>query len=346
MKTKKALAARKPDGNKMPIADSPEKIARHDLRNKLGVVMGNISLLKRFVQNSGTDNDRRALSLLEKNATEMKGLIDGAYVDKPTSDPFEPRASKKQEKILIVDDEQDFVDTAIRMLEHEGYEMGFANSGARGLKMAKDYNLMLLDLRMPNMSGNEVLKRMKKAGMKVPVIVMTGLEMPVTMREEIEETHPGTKVMFKSELGRLAEQVKNTLGRDMQNAKIMMVDDDRDFSQTISALLGEKGYTTVCANSPEECLLKAKEEKPDVVLLDIMMPGSSLRAKDVVDGLRLMEGLEKTPVIYLSGVKATDRQKKELVESGFVSGFIEKPVNESELLRSIREVLKGRKDRP
>jgi CheY-like chemotaxis protein len=182
--------------------------------------------------------------------------------------------------------------------------------------------------------------------MKVPVIVMTGLEMPVTMREEIEETHPGTEVMFKSELGRLSEQVKNTLRRYTQNAKIMVVDDNRDYSQTISAILSEKGYVTATADSPEECLLKAKEEKPDLVLLDIMMPGSSMRARDVVEGLKMMEGLEKTPVIYLSGVKATDRQKKELVESGFVSGFIEKPVNESELLRSIREVLKGRKDRP
>jgi len=343
MRQRKANLPPEHDGGDMPLADSPERKARHDLKNRLGVVLGNISLLKASVQRSGSDNDRRALALLEKNANEMRTLIDEAYADKLADKMIGLSATIKQAKILVVDDEQDFVDTTKRMLENEGYSVGCANSGAQGLKCVKDYNLMLLDLRMPKMSGYEVLKKMKKAGIRVPVIVMTGLEVPETMREEIACTYPGTAVIFKSELGRLPSEIKSTLKRCMKSAKIMVVDDNKDYSQTIAAMLGGRGYATVTADSPEDCLMKAEEEKPDLILLDIMMPRSSMTARDVVDRLRMMKGLEKTPVIYLSGVQASDKQKKELVGSGYVSGFLEKPVSESDLFRSMGEALERRK---
>lgn len=80
-------------------------------------------------------------------------------------------------KILIIEDNRDFAGTLGANLEHDGYDVVLAHTGADGLERAKTANadLIVLDLMLPAMSGYTVLQRLRDAGLATPVLVMTAL---------------------------------------------------------------------------------------------------------------------------------------------------------------------------
>jgi CheY-like chemotaxis protein len=188
----------------------------HDLRNALSVVLGNIQMLAPFVEKKGGPDQKKMFTMLNRNAERMKLYLDsmngsGKHASSPGKNGHDEKYGDVRftpKKILIVDDEPDFAETAKQILEQEGHSVGKAFSGAQGLRNANNYNMLVLDLRMPKMSGYEVLKKMKKANIKVPVIVITGLEMPDAMKEKITSAYPGTKVISKTDIRRLPEEVR------------------------------------------------------------------------------------------------------------------------------------------
>ena len=79
-------------------------------------------------------------------------------------------------RILIVDDDDTIRSTMKAILEDEGYEVDLAASGKEGIKKSKetDYNIALLDIRLPDMEGVELLKLMKPAIPRTRRIMVTG----------------------------------------------------------------------------------------------------------------------------------------------------------------------------
>ena len=79
--------------------------------------------------------------------------------------------------ILVIDDDESLRDTIGLMLENEGFQPTLVADGATGLEQALVLrpNLILVDLRMPGLSGVEVCKRLRSAGMKTPVIVLSAM---------------------------------------------------------------------------------------------------------------------------------------------------------------------------
>ncbi len=82
----------------------------------------------------------------------------------------------KQPKILIVDDDQNIRETMLAILEDEGYKVDSASTGKEGLQKAneKTYNIALLDIRLPDMEGVELLKLMKINVPRTRKIMVTG----------------------------------------------------------------------------------------------------------------------------------------------------------------------------
>ena len=82
----------------------------------------------------------------------------------------------KMAKVLLVDDEVDFTDTTKTLLEHRGYEVTVANSGDSAIRTLgqKEYDVMVLDLKMPGMDGISTLKEIKKLDFHIHILVLTG----------------------------------------------------------------------------------------------------------------------------------------------------------------------------
>ena len=83
--------------------------------------------------------------------------------------------SKEEIKILLVDDEKQFVDTLAERLAMRGFSARVAYDGPQALKAVEEpTDVIVLDLRMPGMDGFEVLRSVKKSNPQVQVIILTG----------------------------------------------------------------------------------------------------------------------------------------------------------------------------
>ncbi len=104
---------------------------------------------------------------------------------------------KNKKRILIIEDESDVAQVMKTMLEMEGYKADVALDPREGIKKIKKYDLLLLDIMMPIMSGREVLAELKKQGINIPVIVVTAVGMPMEVEMELSRKYPGIKVISK-----------------------------------------------------------------------------------------------------------------------------------------------------
>lgn len=126
----------------------------------------------------------------------------------------------------------------------------------------------------------------------------------------------------------------------MRKPKILLVDDDIDFVESTKTVLESKPYEVIVAYNGDEGLKKAKDERPDLVILDIIMP--------VKDGFMAAEQfkndqqLSKIPIIMLTSFSSKHDGTSIPVSSGLsleAEDYIEKPVEPELLLKAVSKFL-------
>lgn len=127
------------------------------------------------------------------------------------------------------------------------------------------------------------------------------------------------------------------------SAKILVVDDDPDMREALQIILESADYTVVTAEDGEQCLAKLKEEQPDLLILDLLMPR--------MDGFEVCKALKDPrhakyggmPIIILSSVQAGVSQRRYELETGVqldVDDYVEKPIESATLLERVGKILK------
>ena len=122
----------------------------------------------------------------------------------------------------------------------------------------------------------------------------------------------------------------------MSKQTILVVDDERDLLDLIEYNLKKEGFKVLKAENGEEGISKAKEHRPDLILLDIMMP--KLDGLEAVEIMRKDDDLKKTPIIFLT---ARSDEKTEI--DGLNKGgddYITKPISTTKLVSRIKAVLR------
>jgi class 3 adenylate cyclase/CheY-like chemotaxis protein len=120
------------------------------------------------------------------------------------------------------------------------------------------------------------------------------------------------------------------------SAKILVVDDVAMNVKLLADLLGVKGYQTVTASSGAEALVKLEAERPDMVLLDVMMPGMS--GYEVCQAIRANPAHAMLPVVLVTALDPAKERAKGL-EAG-ADDFLTKPLNQAELLARVKSLLR------
>lgn len=127
--------------------------------------------------------------------------------------------------------------------------------------------------------------------------------------------------------------------------KILVVDDDPDIIEVLEVLLEGEGYEVVAAHDGEEGLVRIKEENPDLVILDLLMPK--------LDGYGVCKTLQDprwsrwkdVPIIVLTSVSEDVSQRRYELETGVrmdVDDYIEKPIDPDVVLERVHKILARR----
>lgn len=121
----------------------------------------------------------------------------------------------------------------------------------------------------------------------------------------------------------------------MENSKkILLVDDDRTFVTLISGLLRDRGYSITSAGTGQEALALIQEDKPDLVILDVLMP--KLTGYDFMQKLKNMnDELRKVPLLVISA----NKDMQEYFPAWQIEGFIAKPFEPKRFLTKVEEII-------
>lgn len=219
-------------------------------------------------------------------------------------------------KILIIDDELHIRELFRKVLKMEGFEVITAPTAGQSLEIIsrQPIDLVLLDIVLQGESGLLVLKKIRQAGNKVPVIIYSAV---ITADVEKEAMALGASEVLSKDAGikALIAQIKKYIKTEeplgykpsqIKSRHILLVDDEDDIRAALRIFFENKGYRVSEAASGECAIEIVRAEDISVVLLDVSMPG--------MDGLEtLSEVLKLKPaigVVMVTAMRGDERVKK------------------------------------
>lgn len=182
-------------------------------------------------------------------------------------------------RILLVDDNVDFLDSTKDVVEEEGFEVVTAASGEEAVRLVRwqDFDLVLMDIKMQGMHGVESFIEMKKHDPDIKVIMCTAYIVENLIREALEEG--AFAVLNKPfEMRLLLKTIADAL-RSGGLGRILLADRDREQCSTLSVALRRRGHKVVVAYDGQAAVSKAAETDFDVLVLDVKLP--------VLDGMQV-----------------------------------------------------------
>lgn len=250
---------------------------------------------------------------------------------------------KKHEKIrlLLVDDETEFLESMAKALSRRGFRVFTATDGSVALRLLKgeQFDVAVLDIKMPGMPGDELFREIKRSLPMLPVIFLTGhgsvQQAFETSREGVFEylTKP-CDVEHLAEVVRSAAEARRSrhaVSREPGDVdvRLLFVDDEEEMLDSLSVALRRRGMRVVTASDAREALQRMREQLFDVALLDIKMPG--------IDGVGLARMIKNayptTEVIFLTGHPSVETAVEGFKEGAF--DYITKPQDMGQLVDKI-----------
>lgn len=209
-------------------------------------------------------------------------------------------------RILIVEDEPVHLNVLRAKLEREGYEVLSAADGEAGYELLKKErpDLVLLDIILPKLDGFEFLRRAGKERMGIPVIVVSNSGQPVEIDKALKLGAKDYLVKAEFNPDDVLEKVEKILGARPASTggklRILIIEDDKFLRDLISQKLKKEGFGILEAVDGESGLRIVAEEHPDLILLDLILPG--LDGFEVLKRLKQNAGTASIPVIVLSNL--------------------------------------------
>lgn len=237
-------------------------------------------------------------------------------------------------KILIVDDEKDLARLLQMILHLKGYEVEIATTGYEAIEKVKQtqFDLSLLDIRLPDINGVDVFLKIKEIAPQIRVIMMTGFAVEELIEQAINN---GAYACIHKpfDIDKIFELIEKTLKSPKKI--ILIVDDVETVRKRIISLLKERGYLVCEVANGKDVLEEVKRKQYDVILLDYELPD--------MDGLQVfLEAKKINPDIV--AILMLDEPLEYLINDALKSGFygwIEKPINQDELFRLINGMGNG-----
>ncbi|RMF62049.1 MAG: response regulator, partial [Calditrichaeota bacterium] len=271
--------------------------------------------------------------------------------------------------ILVVDDEREALYIMRKYLHDRNYQVIFPANGEDVVGLAKQYRpfAITLDIIMPKKNGWEILEELKTdaATREIPVIVTSilaererafemGADEYLMKPFEPQKLHVLLATLesrlkkkrvvldlpkfFKDKTRGLGKRLSFTKGNGNGSAprhKILLVDDDKDTQYAIHYVLEKAGYEVFFADEGQEAIKRAQAYRPDLILMDIMMPG--IDGYEATRRLKRMDDFKNTPIVAMTAkAMKGDREKTALAGC---DDYIAKPFMSHEILHMVEKWL-------
>lgn len=261
-------------------------------------------------------------------------------------------------KILLVEDDPFIAEIYQRKLESSGFQVVNVATGKAALKAIEDdpvYDLVLLDLVIPEMGGMEVLRELRTNG-KYPadlrIVVFSNLSDPEDRKRAVELGANGfmqkteyTPTKLVEEVSRLlalfAEQSRNA-SREGASAfpangkRILFIEDEPVFIDMFGQRLSQEGYEIVPHGSGTTAVEAAEREHFDLIITDAMLP--NMTGQEVIERIKGNEKTRHIPIFLLSA-SLEEAEMDKLAESPDVfKAFLKTQITPTELAREVNSV--------
>ncbi len=244
------------------------------------------------------------------------------------------RESGAGRTVLVIDDDPEARDIVERFLRKDGFEVATASSGEEGLRLAHELHpaAITLDVMMPDMDGWSVLRALKVD----PVLQ----DIPVVMLTMIDDKSKGYSLGATDYLTKPVdrEQLRNALSRYYEVVEphtVLLVEDDKATREMMARTLEKFDWQVAEAGNGREGLDRLAQEKPGLIVLDLMMP--EMDGFDFLVEMRVNPEWRDIPVIVLTAKDLTEADRRML--SGKVEQILEKGAcSHQQLVAEVRNV--------
>ena len=238
--------------------------------------------------------------------------------------------------VLVIDDDFATLDMVQRVLLKEGYQAAIASSGSLGLKLAKSLHptVITCDVMMPGMDGWAVLQALKSDPelCDIPVIMLTMIDDKNT-GYALGATDYLTKPLDRERLAAVLKRYERRGGEDDGvPPRALLVEDDPASRDLTASILQREKWAVFSAENGRDALQKMDEARPDLILLDLMMP--EMDGFTFAEKLRENPAWRAVPVIVLTAKDLTTDDRKRL--NGYVEKILQKGVDNETLLNEVR----------
>ncbi len=271
---------------------------------------------------------------------------------------LEEKGAKKVKRVLVVEDDARQRDSVVHLIKEDDIDIAAVATGAEALELLKDtvYDCMIIDLKLPDMDGSELLERMTTEDICSfpPVIVYTGRNL--TREEETRLNKYSRSIIIKGARSpeRLLDEVtlflhtvesklsaeRQTMLRTARNRekvfegrKVLLVDDDVRNIFALASALEQKGLQVEIGRNGFEALSKLAEVPDiDMVLMDVMMPG--MDGLEATRRIRANPKFAQLPVIAVTAKAMKDDQEQ--CRRAGANDYLAKPIDLDRLFSLMR----------
>lgn len=253
-------------------------------------------------------------------------------------------------RLLLVDDEVEFLNSTARVLRRRGFEVTTVQNPAVGLKLLEheSFDVVVLDIKMPGIPGDRMFREMKRRWPDTPVIMLTGhgtveqafgiskdgvfdyLTKPCDVEKLVQTCLSAVAASFRGELS----ENETREPEEEEEIDVLIVDDEEDFLSSLSTALRRRKMRVSTASGGKEALEKLETNSYPVVLLDLKMPG--------MDGLEVLRRIKAADpscaVLLLTGLPTVSTVIEGLKDGAF--DYMVKPQDVELLVRKIREAFR------
>jgi CheY-like chemotaxis protein len=267
-------------------------------------------------------------------------------------------ATPRRKRLLLVEDDEAERKGVSELLADADIEITAAGTGAAALAELRErpVDCVVLDLKLPDMSGFEVLEQIRNDPelCDVPVVVFTGRELSADEDAKLRTMARSVVVKGVESPERLLDETALFLHRvvadlplakqrmlqrlhnsdeDLLRRTVLLVDDDARNIFALSSVLERRGMEVLTASTGSEALaLLNSRMDVAIVLMDIMMPG--MDGYETIQAIRAKPGFRRLPILALTA-KAMKGDREKCLEAG-ASDYLAKPVNVEQLLSALR----------